>query len=82
MNIEEFSKRLGLTREQTQRVKTYWEKAEKSEVKYCKDHDREFYPFEFENMCPVCYEERLWFKFEHGDQNAGDILRRSGRLEY
>ena len=43
-------------------------------------HDREYYNFEFENMCPICYEENLWWKFEHGDTQAGEILEKSGRL--
>jgi hypothetical protein len=51
MNMDEFGKRLGLTSEQIQRIKTYWEKAEESEVKYCEDHSREYYDFEFEGIC-------------------------------
>jgi hypothetical protein len=40
MDMDDFGKRLGLelTSEQIQRIKTYREKAEESEVKYCEDH--------------------------------------------
>lgn len=80
MNIEEMVEMLHLTKADAKRATEYWHKAEKSELRYCKEHDREFYDFEFEGMCPICYEDKLWWDFEHGDQEAGDILRRSGRL--
>jgi hypothetical protein len=78
--MDEFGKRLGLTSEQIQRIKTYREKAEESEVKYCEDHAREYYDFEFEGMCPICYEDKLWWRLEQGDNEAYEILKRSGRL--
>jgi len=45
------------------------------------DHDREYFDFEFEGICPIDYEEKLWWRYEHyGDEQARQILEESGRL--
>jgi hypothetical protein len=78
MNLEEMVKRLGITSTETQ---SYMEKAEQSDLRYCEDHDREYYDFEFQGQCPVCHEETLWRKYEHhGDEGARQVLKKSGRL--
>jgi hypothetical protein len=81
MNIKEMTKLLGLNSTEIKRIESYMEKAEKSEVRYCEVHDREYYDFEFEGMCPIEYEEKLWWDFEHGNEQAGEILRKTGRFE-
>ena len=63
------------------RIESYIEKAKTAEVLYCEDHDREYYDFEFEGKCPICFEEDLWSKAEHGDEQARQVLEKSGRLE-
>jgi hypothetical protein len=78
MNLEEMTKRFGLS--SVERMKSYMEKAENSETSFCAEHDREFFDFEFEGKCPICFED-LWFKAEHGDEQAREILERSARLE-
>jgi hypothetical protein len=82
MNLEEMVKRLGITSTEVKSMQDYLEKAENAEVKYCEDHDREYYDFEFQGQCPICFEERLWWKYEHhGDEQARQILEKGGRLE-
>jgi hypothetical protein len=81
MNLLEMAKRLNLSSFELNRIQSYLEKAENAEVKYCEDHDREYYDFEFQGQCPICFEERLWWKYEHGDEQARQILEKSGRLE-
>jgi hypothetical protein len=53
-------------------VTEYFEKAEKAEVLYCEDHDREFFNFE---ECPGCLEERR--DFEASMRIKGDLENRS-----
>ena len=81
MNLEEMVKRFGIPNAEVERMRSYFEKAQQSEVRYCEDHDREYYDWEFEGMCPIDYEEKLWRDFEHGDEQARQILERNGRLE-
>jgi len=59
MNLEEMVKRFGIPNAEVERIRSYFEKAEQSEVRYCSDHDREYYDWEFEGMCPIDYEEKL-----------------------
>jgi hypothetical protein len=80
MNLKEMPKLLKLSRAEIERMQSYMEKAEQSEIRYCPEHDREYFDFEFEGMCPVCYEDALWWKYEHGDEQAGEVLKKSGRL--
>jgi hypothetical protein len=80
MNLAEMAKLLNLSSFELKRIQSYLEKAENTEVKYCEDHDREYFDFEFQGLCPVCYEEQLWSRFEHGDEQAGEVLKKSGRF--
>jgi hypothetical protein len=80
MNLAEMAKLLNLSSAEIERMRAYMEKAENAEVKYCKDHDREYYDFEFQGQCPICFEERLWSRYEHGDEQAGEVLKKNGRL--
>jgi hypothetical protein len=81
MNLVEMAKLLRLSHLEIERIQSYIEKVEKSEVRFCEDHDREYYDFEFQGQCPVCYEETLWWKNEHhSDEEAHQVLEKSGRV--
>jgi hypothetical protein len=81
MNLAEMAKLLHLSRVEIKRIQSYMDAAENSEIRYCEDHDREYYDFEFQGQCPVCHEETLWWKYEHhGDEGARQILEDNGRL--
>jgi hypothetical protein len=62
MNLLEMAILLKLSSFELKRIQSYLEKAENAEVKYCEDHDREYFDFEFQGLCPVCWEEMLWFQ--------------------
>jgi hypothetical protein len=79
--LEEMTKRFGLSSVEVERMKSYMEKAEQSEIRYCPEHDREYFDFKFEGMCPMEYEEKLWWDCEHGDEKARQVLEKSGRFE-
>jgi hypothetical protein len=64
MNLEEMTKRFGLSSVEVKRIQSYMEKAEKSETKYCEDHDREFFDFEYGRKCPSCFQESLEWEIE------------------
>jgi len=81
MNIKEMVRLLRLSDVEQKHIQSYTEKAEQSKIRYCSEHDREYFDFEFEGMCPACYEEKLWSRYEHGDEQARQILEKSGRLE-
>jgi hypothetical protein len=44
-------------------ISEYWEKAQTAKLKYCQDHDREYY--DFEGDCPICQEEESYAKIEN-----------------
>jgi hypothetical protein len=56
MNIEEAAQRFNLSDELTERIKEYNKMAENAEVKYCEDHDIEYYDFE---SCYACKEDKM-----------------------
>jgi hypothetical protein len=81
MTPEEMAKLFRLSSLELERIQAYMKKAEESDLRYCEDHDREYYDFEFQGQCPVCHEETLWWKYEHhGDEKARQVLKKSGRL--
>ncbi|MGC2574262.1 MAG: hypothetical protein WA364_22330 [Candidatus Nitrosopolaris sp.] len=81
MTPEEIAKLFRLSSLERERIQTYMEKAEQSEIRYCPEHDREYFDFEFEGMCPIDYEEKLWWRYEqYGDEQARQVLKKSGRL--
>jgi hypothetical protein len=69
MNIEEIEERS----EEANHMEEYFQKAEKAQVLYCSDHDREFFDFE---VCPECEIEKQYFLAEKGDLEAQKWVER------
>ncbi len=63
MNPDRLKERFHLTDAEMQRISDYIKKVETAEIKYCDDHDREWFDFEG-NECPVCEKERVEFEWE------------------
>jgi hypothetical protein len=64
MNIEEMAKRFGLSNIEVEHIQSYMEKAAKAELRYCEDHDREFFDFEYGGKCLSCFQESLEWEIE------------------
>lgn len=73
MDLNQAQKRFELSDEEVKRIEAYMKKAETAELKYCSEHDYEWY--QFEAGCPACLKEESCFKKEEEERISEEIAR-------